>query len=220
VIQDGLLLLATWAGLFLSLVMLVPIAWRPIADRGVAGLSATGTVMTAATVQLWLTYGIMSHDPRQIGVNVAVYAVRAAIMVAAVWACRHRPTRALAVGTLVGGLLLVGGGATVVGLAATVLSTVNRTPQALHTIRHGAGAGLSVTGFAMGAAADLSWVAYGVAFGDPIIFAASAICAAFDALIVVAATRPDHTLVKLARRALTAADPVPDVGLYGVAAGD
>ena len=220
VIQDGLLFVATWAGPALSLVMLAPIAWRPIADRGVTGLSPTGTVMTAVTVQLWLTYGIMSHDPRQIGVNVGVYAVRAAIMIAAVWGCRQQSTRTLAIATAVAGLALVGAGATAVGLAAMLLSTINRTPQAVHTIRNGAGAGLSVSGFALGAAADLSWVAYGLVANDPIIVMASAICAAFDALIVVAATRPDHALIALARRALTAPETVAEPVVYGVAAGD
>lgn len=212
--------LATWVAPTLSLAMLVPLAWRPIADRGVAGLSPTAAVMTAATIQLWLTYGIMNGDPRQIGVNVAVYTVRFALMVATVWACRQHQARLTAVATLLGALSLIAAGKTMVGLVATGLSTVNRTPQATHTIRHGAGPGLSVTGFLMAAAADASWVIYGATHGDTIIVLASSICFAFDVIIVCAARYPEQAVVVATRRLLNRAGRPAETPVYGVAAGD
>ncbi len=218
--RELLLFVATWAGPALSIGMLAPIAWRPIADRGVSGLSATGTIATALAVQLWLTYGLLVGDPRQIGVNLAVTAVRVAIMAAAVWACREPRIRALAGAAMVGGVALGFAGAVTVGAAATLVSTLNRAPQAAFTIRRGRGAGLSVAGFSLGVAADLSWVAYGIVYGDAFVFGASVICAAFDALIVLAATRPDHALIAAARRALEPDVAPADLTPFGVVAGD
>lgn len=221
-IADGLRFLVTWAGPALSLVMLVPIAWRPIVDRGVTGLSAAGTIATAVTVQLWLTYGVLVADPRQIGVNVAVVIVRFAIMAAAVWACRQAALRVMAIGAVLGALALATVGAPAVGLAATVMSTINRCPQAAHTVRRGRGAGLSVAGFGLGFLADVSWMTYGLVYGDRFVFLSSVICAAFDALIVVAATRPDQALIVRLRALLTpTAEPVPDpLPTFGVVAGE
>lgn len=218
--RDVLLFVATWAGPALSIGMLAPIAWRPIADRGVAGLSVTGTIATAMAVQMWLTYGLLIDDPRQIGVNSAVTAVRVAIMAAAVWACRQPRLRALGLGAVAAGIGLAFAGPSVVGATATTLSTLNRAPQAAFTIRRGRGAGLSVAGFSLGVAADLAWMTYGIVYSDVFVFGASVICAGFDAAIVLAATRPDHALVTGARRLLTPA-PVPaDLAGFGVVAGD
>lgn len=219
-VREALLFVATWSGPVLSIAMLGPIAWRPISDRGVSGLSATGTIATAAAVQLWLTYGMLTHDPRQVGVNIVVTAVRVAIMVAAVWACRDARTRALAVGAVGAAGMLAFAGPAAVGLTATTLSTVNRTPQALHTVRRGRGAGLSVAGFAVGTLADLAWMIYGIVFDDVFVFGASVICAGFDALIVLAATRPEHPVVVAARRLVTSPEPAVELIGYGVVAGD
>lgn len=215
--REALLFLATWTGPVCSIAMLVPIVWRPIADRGVSGLSPASAIATAVAVQLWLTYGLLVGDPRQIGVNVPVMIVRLAIMVAAVMASRDARTRALAVGSVVAAVLLALAGRPAVGLAATTLSTVNRTPQAVYTVRRGRGAGLSVAGFALGMVADLAWMTYGIVFGDAFVFGASLICACFDALIVLAAARPDHALIVAARRRLAAEPPAVT---YGVVAGD
>lgn len=218
--REQLLFVATWAGPVLSLGMLAPIAWQPIKDRGVAGLSVGGTIVTAVTVQMWLTYGLLIHDPRQIGVNIAVTAVRMAIMVAAIAACRSGRVRAMAVAAIGAGVALAFAGASAVGLTATTLSTLNRTPQAAFTIRNGRGAGLSVVGFTVGVASDLAWMIYGIVFGDIFVFGASLICACFDAVIVLAATRPEHALVAAMRRMLTREPMVADVTAFGVVAGD
>lgn len=210
---------AMWAGPFLSIVMLAPIVWRPIADRGVAGLSATGTIVVALTVQMWLAYGILIGDPRQIVVNIAVWSVRAGIMLAAVWAARRAGVRLLAAGSVAAGVAVAMLGPTVAGVAATSLSSVNRLPQVAHTVRHGRGAGLSVAGFALNVGADIAWATYGLATDDWIIVTSSVIAAALDLSIVVAATRPDHALVEALRRVLAPAAPA-DLPAYTVVAGE
>lgn len=210
---------AMWAGPFLSIVMLPPVAWRPIADRGVAGLSATGTIAVALSVQLWLSYGILIGDARQIVVNVAVWTVRAAILLAVVLAARSARVRLLAAGGVTGALGLALLGATVTGVAATTISSVNRFPQVVHTVRHGRGAGLSIAGFALNCAADVAWAVYGLLTHDWIIVTASVVAAALDLAIVVAATRPDHALVAAVRRRVTPAESF-DLGTLGVVAGE
>lgn len=210
---------AMWAGPLLSVVMLAPVAWRPIADRGVAGLSAVGTIAVALSVQMWLSYGILIGDSRQIVVNIAVWSVRAAIMLAAVLAARRARIRLLAGGGLLAGLALASFGATVAGVAATTLSSVNRLPQVVFTVRHGRGAGLSVAGFALNVGADIAWAAYGLLTDDWIIVTSSVIAAALDLSIVVAATRPDHALVAAVRRFVAAPAPV-ELPAYTVVAGE
>ncbi len=169
---DWMRLLGLWCTT-LSVAFVWPQVARVYRQRTVDGIAPNGTLHGAVASGLWMLYGLARGD---LAISVANAAVVMAMVLIATQQIRHGTlTRDRAVITAAGAVVVGGIGLAIspaaVGWLAIAVGATSVLPQTVHVLRAPTLDGVSVPMYALLCLTTLSWAAYGLALGDPLVVA-------------------------------------------------
>jgi uncharacterized protein with PQ loop repeat len=175
-----------WSAAALSMALLVPQLWTSCVRRRTAGLSVTATWLGVALPVGWVGYGLLIGDRVQVVTN-TVAAVAGVAVLLALFTRSGRWGGRLGVGAGAAAVLLlatataavgaqwpgVGGhtAGSVLGAILTVAVLVANIPQPVALLRDRGQdlSGVSAARWVFSAAANLCWVGYSYALGQPAV---------------------------------------------------
>lgn len=176
----------------------VPQVVRLLRSSDARGLSYSSAVLGVLSSAGWLTYGLLVLDAAQLVANVPGLAC--AVTTVVLCARRLRlPLRHAAAAALVWVPVLAGaqllGGASAVGVAATVVSLVKMLPQVRTVLRREPLHGLAPATFVLTQVSATLWTVYGVATVQGSVVVCSAV-SAFLAGVVLSRRCPPRVVVR------------------------
>jgi uncharacterized protein with PQ loop repeat len=168
--MDWMRLLGLWCTT-LSVAFVWPQVARVYRQHTVDGIAPNGTLHGAVASGLWMLYGLARGD---VAISVANAAVVVAMSLIAAQQIRHgtltrRKAALTAAGVVVVGGIAVAISPAAVGWLAIVAGATSVLPQTFHVLRAPTLDGVSVPMYALLCVTTLSWAAYGLALGDPLV---------------------------------------------------
>ncbi len=182
---DWMRLLGLWCTT-LSVAFVWPQVARVYRQHTVDGIAPNGTLHGAVASALWMLYGLARGD---VAISVANAAVVAAMALIAAQQIRHGTLTRRKAAITAAGVVVVGGIAlaispAAVGWLAIAAGATSVLPQTFHVLRAPTLDGVSVPMYALLCITTLSWAAYGLALGDPLVVATNLLVLPCAALVM------------------------------------
>jgi uncharacterized protein with PQ loop repeat len=159
---------------------------RVYRQHTVDGIAPNGTLHGAVASAWWMLYGLARGD---VAISVANAAVVAAMALIAAQQIRHGTLTRRKAAFTAAGVVVVGGIAlaispAAVGWLAIAAGATSVLPQTFHVLRAPTLDGVSVPMYALLCLTTLSWAAYGLALGDPLVVATNLLVLPCAALVM------------------------------------
>ena len=170
----------------LSLAFVWPQVARVYRQHTVDGIAPNGTLHGAVASGLWMLYGLARGDVAISAANAAVVAAMALIAAPQIryGTLTRRKAAITAAGVVVVGGIALASSPAAVGWLAIAAGATSVLPQTVHVLRAPTLDGVSVPMYALLCLTTVSWAAYGVGVGDPLVVATNLLVLPCAALVM------------------------------------